>query len=162
MLYKLWIPIILVSLLLQSCGTEEVDELVQKQNYRYVEIEECTIPIPKSFNELEVGKKELYRFIDDTNIKNYRSIDILINKKDDYENSKNFIMQNKSIHLESDFYRDDFRIIKWSKIDSIYDAEHYKLFGLKTRINLTSSNETELNYLLNYCKKTWKLDKGNN
>jgi len=147
--------------LLTACNTES-KKPTRDPAYNYVEIEECTIPIPKKFKELESGKTKLYRFVDDSDIKNYKSIDISINKEDDYIDSKNFIMQNKSIQIESDFYRNHFKIIKWSVVDSIYDSEYYNLFGLKTNINLTSSNKSELNYLLDYCNKTWKLNKGEN
>jgi len=160
MLYKLWVPLVIATLLLQACGTEKTKELAQNENYRYVEIEECTIPIPKKFEELKVGDVYIYRFSYHPNIQNFMKINISKNRVDDYIDNKNTIMQNKGTKLISDFKRNHFKIIKWNIVNPIHDEDNYVLFGLKTNINLINRSEKELNYLLDYCKKTWKLDKG--
>lgn len=148
-------------LLLVSCGNETThNQPEQKEDYRYVEIEECSIPIPKKFKELEAGSAHIHRFFYRANIKNFMKINISKNRQDDYIDSKNTIMQNKSTLLKSDFYSNHFKIIKWDVLDSIHDESNYRLFGFKTNIYLINSNEKELNYLLAYCTKTWKLNKG--
>ena len=148
-------------LLLVSCGNETThNQPEQKEDYRYVEIEECSIPIPKKFKELESGSVHIHRFGYRYNIIDYKKINISINKKDDYIYDKNSIMQSKITILKSDFLRNNFKIIKWELIDPVQNEDHYKLFGVKTNISLINSSEKELNYLLNYCKQTWKLNKG--
>jgi len=151
----------MATLLLVSCGTETTaSKLKQKKDYRYVEIEECTIPIPKKFEELEIGNVYTHRFWYEQDIKNFMKINISINKEDDYLYDKNTIMQNKTTQLKSDFNRNHFKIIKWNLVDDIQDNDNYVLYGFKTKINLINSSEKELDYLLDYCKKTWKLNKG--
>jgi len=150
-----------VVLFLVSCGNETTaKKLEQKENYRYVEIEECNIPIPKKFEELKSSDMYLYRFWYGPNIQSFMKINISKNKEDDYIDSKNVIIQYKKTQLEADFVRNHFKILKWKMPDNVLDEVHYNLFGLKTKIILINSNKAELNYLLDYCKKTWKLNKG--
>jgi hypothetical protein len=145
-----------VVLLLASCGNEKTaKKLEQKEDYRYVEIEECTIPIPKKFKLKESNNsKRIYSFDD----KNHKLHIIHINKRyeDDYINMKEFIAQGRNRAIVSETERDNFKILE----STIYDDTMYYMYGKKSAIGLTTSNKAELNYLLDYCKKTWKLNKG--
>jgi len=169
MLHKSWVPLIIANLLLQGCGTE-TGKIKKDPKYIYVEIEECTIPIPESYDIATDGNNEPYqhKYIGDKNIENYRAIATASRQENDVERAKKITektlstLSNKSLK-ESIFNRDNFKIYEvtlLSKIASKTKTTNYHLFGKNTQVILINSNEIELNYLLNYCKKTWKLNKG--
>lgn len=144
-------------LLLVSCGSEAT-ELKKKAGYIYVEIEECSIPVPKIYEMAKHGNMHLYEH-------NYsysdKYIQNLITKKryeDDYENLISFIKKSKTMKLGLKRNRNNFSIVE---VNSTFDDKIiYYLFGINTHITLSGSNEEELDYILKYCKKTWKLNKG--
>jgi hypothetical protein len=151
-----------VVLLLASCGNEKTaKKLEQKEDYRYVEIEECTIPIPKKYDMTNHGNEEPYLhnyvYEEKRHILNKQYL-ITVKKRyeDDYINMKEFIAQGRNRTIVSETTRDNFQILE----STIYDDTMYYMYGKKSVIGLMPSNKAELNYLLDYCKKTWKLNKG--
>ena len=157
---KLLTLLLSLMFLLGACGEEAVKKgLQQKEDYRYVEIEECMIPIPKRFEKLKQAEGYLYRFSYYTNLTDMQSINIRKSEKDAYLNAKTHFKQDKNTILKADYTKNNFKILVWSLINPVLEERHYVLFGPKTKINLANSNKTEINYLLDYCQKTWKLDK---
>ena len=146
-------------LFLVSCGSE-VTEVKKKAEYIYVEIEECSIPVPRKYNKIEdkdMGKYE-YRYTYSGGKDDYKNISILHQKKNSYKRVKKLINSVNTMHINREFKRDEFRIIE---VNATYRKRYtYHILGIKTYIVLDGSNEEELNYTLEYCKKTWKLDKG--
>ena len=149
-------------LLLVSCGNETThNQPEQKEDYRYVEIEECNIPIPKKFKITNHGNEEHYLhnyvYKEKRHILNKLYV-ITVNKKyeDAYINMKEFIAQGRYTTIVSETERDNFKILE----STIHDDTMFTLYGKKSVISLMPSNKKELNYLLDYCKKTWKLNKG--
>ena len=152
----------MATLLLVSCGTETTaSKPKQKKDYRYVEIEECTIPIPKKFEMTNYGnsKPYLHNYV-------YEEKRLILNKQyiiavkkryeDDYINMKEFMAQGKDRAVVLERTKDNFKILE----STIYDDPVYHLYGKKSVIAMLPSNKKEVDYLLDYCKKTWKLNKG--
>ena len=162
---KLLTLLLSLMFLLGACGEETAKNgQQQKEDYRYVEIEECMIPIPKRFKKVnqKYSNKTIFFYIYET--KKYKvllqsTIKATQRYKDDYIDMKNYLIQNKNTILKAEYTKNHFKILEWSLSDPVLEETHYKLFGPKTKISLVNSNKTELNYLLDYCKKTWKLDK---
>ena len=155
---KLLIMLLSLMFLLGACGEETVKKgLQQKEDYRYVEIEECTIPIAKRFEKLKEAEGYLYRFYYSSNL-NMQSINIRKNEKDAYIIIKTLIEQDKNTILKAEYTKNHFKILEWSLVDSVLHETHYALFGSKTKISLENSNQSKLKYLLDYCQKTWKLN----
>jgi hypothetical protein len=147
--------------MLVSCGTEKTKKIVENENYNYVEIEECTIPIPKKYEMTNYGNKEPYShnyLYEEKRDKLNKQYIIMTTKRfeDDYISMKEFIAQGRNRVVVLETTRNNFKILE----SKIYDDTIYNLYGKKSVIGLMPSNETELNYLLNYCEKTWKLNKG--
>lgn len=148
---------ILLSLMfiLGACGEEAVKKgLQQKDDYRYVEIAECTIPIPSKF-KLNENNKFNQTYIYDRNHK-LHFISIHKRHQDDYIYAIESIDKMKNMTIVSETKKNHFKIIE-STMD---EDTMFHLYGIKSRIDLLVSNKKELNYLLDYCQKTWKLDKG--
>jgi len=162
--HKMKLLTILFSLMfiLGACGEEVIKKGVQqKDEYRYVEIEECTIPIAKKFKITNYGNKGLYLhnyvFEEKKDIFNKQYL-ISVNKRheDDYIHMIESIDKMKNMTIVSETKKNHFKII-----ESTMDGDTmFHLYGVKSRIDLLVSNKKELNYLLDYCQKTWKLDKG--
>ena len=147
-----------VALFLVSCGNETTAKKPeQKEDYRYVEIEECTIPIPKKFKMTNYGNKKpyLHNYAYEEILSKYSIVQTTLRNEDDYITMKEFIAQGRNKAIVSETKRDNFQILE----STIYDDTMYHIYGEKSVISLLSSNKTELNYLLDYCKKTWKLNK---
>lgn len=156
---KLLTLLLSLMFLLGACGEETAKNgQQQKDEYRYVEIEECTIPIAKKFKKLKKAEGYLYRFSYSTNFTDMQSINIKRNEKDTYLIVKNLIEQGKNTILKAEYTKNHFKILEWNLVDSVLHETHYELFIPKTSIRIENSNKTELNYLLDYCKKTWKLN----
>jgi len=161
---KLWIPLIFVTLLLQACGTEKTNEIVQNQNYNYVEIEECTIPIAKKYEKLDPGTGYLYRFsYHSTSVKDFINSGLIhvrhIKEGNHYIDRREWMAQQNTIHINSETKRKHFKIIEYKIVDGVLKPS-YSLYGKKTNIDISNAKKEDVNYLLNYCEKTWKLNKG--
>ena len=149
-------------LFLQSCGNETTrNQSEQETEYRYVEIAECTIPIPKKFKITNYGNNGFYLhnyiYEEKKDMRNKQYL-ISVNKrrKDDYIHMIESIDKMKNMTIVSETKKNHFKII-----ESTMDGDTmFHLYGVKSRIDLLVSNKKELNYLLDYCQKTWKLDKG--
>jgi len=147
--------------LLIACGTESTKP-TRDSAYNYVEIEECTIPVSKKMIHLKDSIGMLYRFAYDSNngiddyLMNFSKV-----TDDRYVNLKENIVQNKDIQIISESEQNHFKILQFNVIDPLMNNAYY-LVGPKTEIYISHSNDTKVNYLLNYCQKTWKLNKGKN
>jgi len=152
---KIIILLSIALLFLQSCGNEtRRKQAVQEKEYRYVEIEECTIPIPSKF-KLNENNKFNQTFIYDRNHK-LHFISIHKRHQDDYIYAIESIDKMKNMTMVSETKKNNFKIIESTMDEDTF----FHLYGVKSRIDLLVSNKKELNYLLDYCQKTWKLDKG--
>ena len=146
-------------LFLVSCGSE-VTEVKKKAEYIYVEIEECSIPVPKIYKIAKDGNAKPYEHKYHYFGKNFNGKTIVTKKRfeGDYEDLLSFVKKTKTMKLDQEINRTNFKIVT---VNSTFDDKiTYYLFGIDAYIILSGSNEEELNYTLNYCKKTWKLDKG--
>jgi len=146
--------------MLISCGTE-TEEVKKDPNYNYVEIEECTIPISNRYKKAKDGNDELYshKYYDSNNsLGKFGKIVTQKRFQDDYIHSIEKMKKMKNVSLKNKRSREDFRILEFGFVQDT--SSSYYLFGKKTLITLFDSDDFEVEYLINYCKKTWKLDKG--
>ena len=146
-------------LFLVSCGNE-VTEVKKKAEYIYVEIEECSIPVPKMYKKIKSKNTPQYyhRYVYDNGLFNSGTIFTQKRLEDSYEKIKTSIERMKKV-IDRERKDNQFTIIETY---TQYKKRRYTyfIFGIKTYIVLDGSNEEVLNYTLEYCKKTWKLDKG--
>jgi len=142
-------------LLLVSCGSE-VTEVKKKADYNYVELDECTVPIPKNYKTLKGSKVCPHRFSEYSDVMEMYRIFLCGREEDDIEKIDEVVDKFDAMTFISKTKRDNFTIIETSFKTVTGDSQIYYLFSEKSHINLENSNEVELTYLLDYCRKTWK------
>ena len=161
--------------LFTACGTEK-NKIEQDPAYDYVEIPECTIPVLKKLNMKYTkgnGWDGRFTFIENGG-KVIRLYDVgisesLPNMEDKYTERKNSLEQGKDTEIMFIKNTNEFKVIAWKSLTIPYPNQwiNYELFGTDTGISLSESGEEikqkkDLDYLLEYCKKTRKLNKGEN
>ena len=170
---KFILSLLSVALLLTSCGSETTKP-TQDPAYDYVEIEECIIPVLKEikmkYTKVDGGRGS-FNFIESDG-KKIRTYHVVISKsyssvKKKYIARKQDIEQSKITKIIFEKVTDKFNVIGWEAIDtpSLSKFVTYEFFGINTMISMNEYGEKikqkkDLDYLLNYCKKTWKLNKG--
>ena len=175
---KQLITLMSIMLMIVSCGTEGT-KTKQDSAYDYVEMEECTIPVLKEFNITQIqgkGASGISQY--DINIsskdgkakiKNYLIINIYKESSDNIHDShivmREFLTQHNSIDIRSETEYFKFKIIEYGTKNPILNTSNFYLFGNTIVIDikgLPNKKKRYIKYLLNYCKKTWKLNKGKN
>ena len=161
--------------LFTACGTEK-NKIEQDPAYDYVEIPECTIPVLKKLNIKYTkgdGGAGISSFIENGG-KKIRTCSVgisrsLPNMEDKYTEEKESLEQWKDAEIIFIKNTDEFKVIGWKSLKTHYPNQYikYELFGTNTMIALAESGnelkqKKDLDYLLEYCKKTRKLNKGEN
>ena len=167
---KIYITILSAMFMLNSCATEE-KKLERNPNYDYVEIEECTIPVLKEFKLKYTkvdGGKGTFDFIE-KNHKKIRTYHIGISKSyinidNKYSTRKEEIEQRKDTRIFFEKITNKFQVIGWESVNTSIRFVNYEFFGVNTMIVLNEygkeiKQKKDLDYLLDYCQKTWKLNK---
>ena len=170
---KILISLGLSMLVLSSYGTEKRVEVSDKYNYH--EIVECDIPVAKRFNIIRerVSNDHPYdrEYIHVINRKE-AEVNLFFILKVDKKLKKSFsdnAYEKSYEEVESKY--GNFKIYKskfHNPVTKSLMKVTYKLMSekidKKTHISFEAPTEAqakeELDYLLDYCKKTWKLNKG--
>jgi len=162
--------------LLGACGKESVKshpELDSK--YDYIEIEECTIPVLKEFKIKTIknnGASGEFKYTRNISFNGkiakdeiYSAISIhkhSVDSYDKYLEKVELLLEHKAMEIRSKLEINNFKGIRFGVKNPIGKDNSYYLFGPITEIdiwNLEENKDNYITYLLNYCQKTWKLDK---
>jgi len=129
----------------------------ENQQYSYIRISECNIPIHKKYTLNEkIGKYE-YRYSSLT-IQNAltgedSSLAIFLKNKNMYKEVREFINTWDSVtHVSEEKYK-GFLLIKYiSKVLSNKYENNYYIFSKDSVIAISNSTDNEINYIMDYCK----------
>lgn len=126
--------------------------------YRYINIGECSIPIPKTFklrekkSQYESTYHEFNDGLDKSKIKASKFIMIRHKTPNYYSYWINEIKQSKEMKLASKTKRGNFVILE---VDFDYDhSQNYHLIGEQVTLLLLNSSQKEVNSIIDYCEKT--------
>jgi len=132
------------------------DERAEKeQKYNFVEIEECTIPISKKYIEEQKGNTERYKYkyIYPKKL-DFGKISVEKRFHDDYNVIMQAVKKNPSLEIKKKKRKNYFDITEIKSYN--HNSKIYMLFGKKSIITFINRNTNELDYLLDYCQRTWK------
>ena len=142
--------IVLLSIVVNSCAA--------KSTYKYVEIQECSIPVPATMELIEKKEQYSYSFYEPgpKDIRKYNAHGLAVY-------TSNFTpleellqkLKNKDYPLKliKKFKKGNFTIIQFSFLEWDYN---YRIFIGNSMIQLLNSSEKEMNYLVDFCGKTMK------
>ena len=141
--------IMLSIILLTSCASSK------QNNYKFIEIKECNIPIPQIFKLIEKENQYEYAYFHSRPLSSSSFISIHKKKKDEYNRTLSDINEFDDMKLVSETRKGDFIIIQFSLA---YDNDiHYRLIGKESMIQLLHTSKKEVDYLIDYCEKTRRM-----
>lgn len=136
----------------------KANRILKKEAYRYIEIDECTIPILKKYKTAKAAITYRYEFENTTYTESKDQINFFstAERKKNLEEFKTLINSITKYRIDTRKKEKkqwkNFKVFK-NKIENGYMID---LFGEKTILSFVNISKTELNYLMDYCKKTRK------
>jgi len=122
------------------------------KKYYLVNIEECNIPVPSTFNLVRLRDSFVYLAFKDESLWGL----LYIETKEENVSKRIKSLETFGFHIKSDTQRDGFRVIH-ATTEGPYPAEEvYEIFGEKYTIEYTPLNEHDLNYFFEVCNETRK------
>jgi len=132
--------------------------ILKKEAYRYMEIDECTIPILKKYKTAKAAITYRYEFENTTYTESKDQINFFstAERKKNLEEFKTLINSITKYRIDTRKKEKkqwkNFKVFK-NKIENGYMID---LFGEKTILSFVNISKAELNYLMDYCNKTRK------
>jgi len=142
--------IVLFSIVVNSCAA--------KSTYKYVEIQECSIPVPATMELIEKTDEYSYSFSThvpkDLRKFNPKSLAVFASNFTPLEELlQKLKKKDYPLKLIKKFKKGNFTIIQFSFLEWDYN---YRIYVGNSMIQLLNSSEKEMNYLVDFCRKTMK------
>ena len=131
------------------------DVVKYSEKYKYIEIEECFIPISIKSELLRKDSEYEYKFYLPIH-EILRGISIKKTKTDTYKNFLNSIRKVPNIILVDEVKKSGFKVIIFQFKNNILTDKLYILIGNKSTIMMNEFESKEVDYLIDYCEQTKK------